>query len=567
MKREFRDLTESVSTTVGNTVKGYFAKFNSRSEDLGGFTEILAPGCFSDSLKSNQDVMALVDHDTSKVLASKHSGTLKLHEDEIGLAFDFDLPDTSYARDLRALLEKNIIKSCSFGFSVPKGGDVWANEDGQYTRTVKKATLFEGTLTPFPAYKDTSAQLRSLFPDGMVTVPPVEEGTVVETTPKGEIRSKPTEKRYNKILSVMSGLKWAIVPEKLDVICSLLEARANGQSATKEEIRAAMDSLHGDTPAGGNGVAVIPVYGTITQRASMFSEFSGGTSCEQISNALDAALADPSVGSIVLDVDSPGGTVTGVPELGAKLLAARGQKPIIAVANSMAASAAYWIASAADKIVVTPSGDVGSVGVYTTHQDVSQALDKEGVKVTFVKAGKYKTDGNPYEPLSASAEADMQHGVDAYYDLFVKAVAEGRGVTVDKVLSDFGQGRMLMAQDAVAAGMADEVATLEQVLAGLVVQQNQNTPDNNTEHPFEASTKPRADTKSPADGLTDVTDCQCDCQECLNNNCDDCSDPDCDDPFCTSNDNTGVEDADLDAANWKSNFALQLKLRQARAKA
>ena len=555
MKREFRDLSEAVATTVGNTVKGYFAKFNSRSEDLGGFTEILLPGCFSESLKSNQDVMALVDHDTSKVLASKHSGTLKLHEDEIGLAFDFDLPDTSYARDLRALLEKNIIKSCSFGFSVPKGGDTWANEDGKYTRTVKKANLFEGTLTPFPAYKDTSAQLRSLFPDGMVTVPPVEDGTIVETTSKGEVRSKPTEKRYNKILSAVSGLKWAIVPEKLNVICGLLEARANGQSATKEEIRAAMDSLHEDAPFSNGGVAVIPVYGTITQRASMFSEFSGGTSCEAIGKAFDSALADDSVSSIVFDIDSPGGTVTGVPELGAKILSARGQKPTIAVANGMAGSAAYWIASAAEKIVCLPSASVGSIGVYTSHQDVSEALDKEGVKITFVSAGKYKVEGNPYQPLSEEAEANLQHEVSTYYDMFTQAVADGRGVPLDKVLSDFGQGRMLMAKDALAAGMVDQIATLEEVLAGLVVETPQEEVVVNNDNGVET-------TVQASEYQDDV--CNCDCDECMDDNCDDCSNTSCTDPNC-EHDLDDMDDDNGDAyseAEWKETFALQIKMRQ-----
>src|SRR5207302_11309430 len=117
----------------------------------------------------------------------------------------------------------------------------------------------------------------------------------------------------------------------------------------------------------------------------------------------DAAIADPNVSAVVLDTDCPGGSAAGTPELASKIRAARGKKPIIAVANALMASAAYWIASAADEIVATPSADVGSVGGYQAHLDQSQALEKEGLKVTFIQEPALKTAGNPYEPLRSAA--------------------------------------------------------------------------------------------------------------------------------------------------------------------
>ncbi len=140
----------------------------------------------------------------------------------------------------------------------------------------------------------------------------------------------------------------------------------------------------------------------------MLMESSGGTSVQGVARQFRAAMADPDIGRVILDVDSPGGQVGGVEELAREIYQARGQKPVTAIANGLAASAAYWIATAADEFVVTPSGQVGSIGVFGMHQDVSAALEKDGVKVTMVSAGKYKTEGNPFEPLTDEARAAMQ---------------------------------------------------------------------------------------------------------------------------------------------------------------
>jgi len=176
-------------------------------------------------------------------------------------------------------------------------------------------------------------------------------------------------------------------------------------------------------------------------------------------------MQDARVKAIIFDVDSPGGSVEGVTELASEIYNARKKKPSIAVANAQAASAAYWLASAAGELVVTPSGQVGSIGVYVAHQDESKALENEGVRITLISAGKYKTEGNPSEPLADEARAAIQSKVDDYYTMFVKGVAQNRGSTQAAVRDGYGQGRMVLASQAVKLNMADRVATLDDVLA------------------------------------------------------------------------------------------------------
>jgi signal peptide peptidase SppA len=271
--------------------------------------------------------------------------------------------------------------------------------------------------------------------------------------------------KYKHIVAEVFQKPWAILPEKLRTIAEFIRLQAAGEKLTEEQIHAAMSGSPRPRPSTPGAVAVLPLQGVISHRMNMMSKISGGTSTEQFAAMFRQVLNDPNVKAIVFDVDSPGGSVDGVPELAAEILAARGQKKMVAVANAQAASAAYWIACCADELVVTPSGAVGSIGVYGAHQDISQALEAEGVKVTLISAGKHKTEGNPYEPLSDEAKAAMQSDVDAFYSMFVKAVAQGRGVTPDAVRSGFGQGRMVLAKDAVAEGMADRVATLDETLA------------------------------------------------------------------------------------------------------
>ena len=159
--------------------------------------------------------------------------------------------------------------------------------------------------------------------------------------------------------------------------------------------------------------------------------------------------------------------MSGVAELAKEIYGMRGQKPLVAIANSLAASAAYWIASAASEFHVTPSGEAGSIGVFAEHTDMSKWLENEGIKPTLIQAGEFKTEGNQYAPLTDQAAAYIQSRVDDYYGMFIKAVAKHRGVTEAKVRNDFGKGRVFGAEQAVGCGMADKVSTFDQVLRKL----------------------------------------------------------------------------------------------------
>lgn len=264
---------------------------------------------------------------------------------------------------------------------------------------------------------------------------------------------------------VLSDRIWAMHDGSLRAMLAELPARmaigaaplaAGGVLAAARTQRAV-----GETGA----VAVIPIRGVIERSPGLFSYYFGGASTEALTAALREAVADPGVTAIVLDIDSPGGTVGGVMELAEELAAARKEKPITAVASGMMASAAYWLGAQASQVVAAPSSLIGSVGVYVLHEDVSQALDNMGVKMTFLSYGDNKTEGNPYEPLSENAREHMQEMVNAHGLAFEKAVARGRRTTVEEVHSKFGRGRLFTAAGALNAGMADRIGTIDDALA------------------------------------------------------------------------------------------------------
>lgn len=250
---------------------------------------------------------------------------------------------------------------------------------------------------------------------------------------------------------------WAIAPERLDAILA-----AEPNLAASEELRAAARTAQ---PEQVGAVQVIPLFGVLQRRTTLLGSLMGATGLDEFVGRFRAALADPAVGAIVLYVDSPGGAVFGVPEAAEEVLAARGQKPVVALADGYMASAAYWIAAGADAIYAAPSADIGSIGVFGLHLDLSQALEKGGIRPTYTSSAPYKAEGAPELPLNDDARAYRQARVDELHRMFVKHVAKGRGVTPAAVDRDFGQGRMMSAADAVKHGLADRVGTLGDAIA------------------------------------------------------------------------------------------------------
>lgn len=185
----------------------------------------------------------------------------------------------------------------------------------------------------------------------------------------------------------------------------------------------------------------------------------------RLSQIMGRLAADPTIETIFLDIDSPGGYVTGTQEAADAVYAARKKKRVVALVNPLAASAAYWIASQAETVIGVPSADVGSIGVFMCHYDCSKMLSDAGIKPTYIYAGEYKTEGNSSEPLGDEARAFYQSEVDGTYSDFVNAVARGRGVTAQVVMDKFGKGRCYGAKDAKKLGMIDEISTIQGALA------------------------------------------------------------------------------------------------------
>ena len=335
---------------------------------------------------------------------------------------------------------------------------------------------------------------------------------------------------YEAIRRAMRSQVWAIMPDKLEAIQAFLQLKAAGKSVDAEtlarihgqaQVQAARAS---NVSASGKGaVAVLPLYGLILHRGSAMDDLSGpgAASVQRFTQQFRQALNDPNVQAIVIDIDSPGGTVEGVDELASEIRAGRAKKKIVGVSNCLCASAAYYIASACTEIWASPSSLTGSVGVYCSHEDDSAYLDKLGVKVTMISYGDNKTAGNPYEALTDSARADMQEMVTTFGQMFEAAIAKGRAITQAKVHSTFGQGKVFTAQKAREIGMVDKIGTLDDVLATFGVTRNAGGAQAGALRP---KTGAQASAESPA--AADAA-CTCTCPECESDDCPSCSHEGC----------------------------------------
>ncbi|MBN9096072.1 S49 family peptidase [Pandoraea pnomenusa] len=230
----------------------------------------------------------------------------------------------------------------------------------------------------------------------------------------------------------------------------------------------------GRNPRGGYdnvaGAAVIEVQGTLVQKLGSLRPYSGMTGYDGIRQNLLMAMDDPDVSAVILDVDSPGGEVAGCFDLVDTIYEARGRKPIWAILNESAYSAAYAVASAADRIIVPRTGGVGSIGVICAHVDFSQALSASGVKVTFITYGDRKADGHAEIPLSEEALARFQADIDTMGELFVETVARNRNISAATVRDT--QAATFMGDKGVALGLADEVAAPDAAFRALMAEIN-----------------------------------------------------------------------------------------------
>jgi signal peptide peptidase SppA len=275
---------------------------------------------------------------------------------------------------------------------------------------------------------------------------------------------------YENILSRVYNTPHPIHPDKLEAIRRFVTARALGVQIDAAAIAAARaDRKAAEDVQINRSVAVLPIMGTLAMRVDMLQDASGGCSCEAIGRRFDQLLADDTVGAILLNIHSPGGDGFGVTELAHKIFDARGKKPTCAICNAEMASAALWIGLAAEEVSITPSGWIGSLGVYMVHTDLSAQNEELGQKVSYIQASwsPHKTEWNADEPLPEDTRAYYQNLVDEIYDQFVADVATFRGTTAEKVQKGYGQGRMMRAAAAKKCGMVDRIETFDECLARL----------------------------------------------------------------------------------------------------
>lgn len=277
-------------------------------------------------------------------------------------------------------------------------------------------------------------------------------------------------------------------PQKLDAIIAGLGQRLLGTDGLQIDAaaispRAALPAEMFTTRKGERtergyrvteGVAVISAMGGLVHRTRLEADSSLLIGYNDLAADLEDALAKSEVHAIALVMDSPGGEVSGAFELAERIYAARGSKPIVAVADGMAASAAYLAASAADEVVLSATSYVGSIGVVMRHVDFSRALANEGISVSHIFAGDHKVDGNPYQPLPDAVRANLQADIEGLYQMFIQAVAQHRGMTEQAVRDT--RASVYRGVAAVAARLADRIGTADAVIAELAARRARSYP-------------------------------------------------------------------------------------------
>ncbi len=267
-----------------------------------------------------------------------------------------------------------------------------------------------------------------------------------------------------RVLDTVLAQQWAMEPEYLQ---GLLEVANRDHGPALEALAARNDKPLDNTQSTTvrDGVAIVPVVGPLFRYANLFTMLSGATSIGTLATDFTAALEDRAVRAIVLSVDSPGGEVNGIAELATMIMAARDRKPVYAHVGHSGASGAYWLASAAEKVFVAPTALVGSVGAVMTIRDTRKVDEARGIRTIEIVSSQ--SPDKRVDPTTDVGLSKLQAVVDRLGEEFVAAVARQRGVSVEKVLADFGKGGLLVGADAVKAGMADGVSTLEAVIASL----------------------------------------------------------------------------------------------------
>lgn len=262
----------------------------------------------------------------------------------------------------------------------------------------------------------------------------------------------------------MAGAVWSITPQAFDHVQQLV---ASGQLPPAADAQVTPEASVRRVPLmRGNGktVGVVSFHGVVINRCPGWATAYGYMSPQIFAAEIRELADDPTVASIVISVDSPGGTVAGTVEAAEAVAYAKGKKRVTAVVADMACSAAYWVAAQASEIVVSPTALTGSIGCIISHADYTKMMDTWGILVTYIRSAAKKALGQPYEPLSAEGRAEMQRMVDDVHAQFVQAVAKGRRKARGVVADQWATGEVWTGAAAVTAGLADRVGSLHTVI-------------------------------------------------------------------------------------------------------
>lgn len=272
-----------------------------------------------------------------------------------------------------------------------------------------------------------------------------------------------------QITDFADGSVWAIEPAAMDRILPEVRQMARSWDAAEARVQMKAEDEYEPELSVVDGVAVIPVSGTIRPQGGLFSFLFGGAAINRIRADIAAAADDARVRAMVLNIDSPGGQVAGVSGLAHYVRGVSAKKPVVSYSDGQITSAATWIGSAADRKIISKTTRDGSIGVLQLHADWSKHDAEMGITYTWLAAGKYKALGNPDEPLSAEAKQILEGRLAAVYDVFISDMARFRGVSAETVRTDMAEGRIFIGQQSVDAGLADDTGFLEDAIEAAAV--------------------------------------------------------------------------------------------------
>lgn len=287
---------------------------------------------------------------------------------------------------------------------------------------------------------------------------------------------------HHRILAAIQSEPWAITREALNQILAIAQGANESPSAVAAKLGRPLENTRTVTQR--DGAAIIPVIGPIFRYANVFTEISGAVSIQTLATDLNSALNNPAIKGIILEMDSPGGMVAGVSEFAAMVRHGTTKKPITAYVSNWAASAGYWITAAASEIVIADTAMLGSIG---TVMRANINADKNTVEIVSSQSPNKRLDAN-----TEAGRMQLQAQVDSLAAVFVESVAAYRGVTSDKVLSDYGRGGILVGTDAVKAGLADRLGSLESIIKQFSSASGEQNPMQNSTPQSHTSQAPGA---------------------------------------------------------------------------